>query len=63
VPIFDFKCDNCDTVVEKLVKSAETELKCNKCGASMSRQVGLSNFQLKGSGWFKDGYSTKPNKG
>jgi len=26
-------------------------------GCKMIRIMGLSNFQLKGSGWFRDGYS------
>ena len=26
----------------------------------MKRQVGLSSFQLKGGGWYKDGYTKKP---
>ena len=26
----------------------------------MNRQMGAPGFQLKGGGWFKDGYSSKP---
>jgi len=26
----------------------------------MKRKVGLSSFQLKGGGWYKDGYTKKP---
>ena len=28
----------------------------------MKRKVGLSSFQLKGGGWYKDGYTKKPEK-
>ena len=41
--------------------SSEIVLTCPECEKeTMKRQVGLSSFQLKGGGWYKDGYTKKP---
>jgi len=33
--------------------------KCDKCGedGTMEKRMGKTNFELKGGGWAKDGYS------
>lgn len=60
MPIFDYRCPTCNFTKEVLQKSSETvKPECPNCNSSMEKQLGLSNFQLKGSGWFKDGYSSK----
>jgi putative FmdB family regulatory protein len=61
MPMYDFKCINCGEVREAIAKRDDI-LVCHKCASDMHRaEVNLSNFQLKGSGWFKDGYSDKRN--
>ena len=54
MPLFDFKCDRCFEEKEKMVKVGEPVL-C-ECGKQMTQQVGKVHFELKGKGWFKDGY-------
>lgn len=56
MPLVDFQCTKCDTKKEKLVKDT-TELQVCECGYPMVKQIGKPNFELKGKGWFKDGYS------
>lgn len=55
MPIFDYKCPtlSCDTQIEKLVKSAETEVPCPSCGNPMKRKVSAGSFRLKGNGWYE----------
>ena len=64
MPLYDFGCEDCGYTVEMLTKSAgssEIVLTCPECEKeTMKRQVGLSSFQLKGGGWYKDGYTKKP---
>ena len=64
VPLYDFECENCGHAEEILTKSAgrsEIVVTCPQCEKeTMKRQVGLSSFQLKGGGWYKDGYTKKP---
>ena len=64
MPLYDFGCEECGHNEEILTKSSgnsEIVLTCPKCEKeTMRRQVGLSSFQLKGGGWYKDGYTKKP---
>lgn len=55
MPIYIYKCTNCNTVLEKLQKINDEPLKdCNICNMpSMKKQIGATNFQLKGTGWYK----------
>ena len=66
MPLYDFKCEKCDYIEEVLTSStgsSEIVLTCPECEEeAMKRQVGLSSFQLKGGGWYKDGYTKKPEK-
>ncbi len=63
MPLFEYKCQDCDKVDEFLQKFSDPapEL-CPSCGAqsAMHKVVSLSSFQLKGGGWYKDLYSSVP---
>jgi len=56
MPLAEFTCSNCGKSREVLIKDPKGDLRC-ECGILMTRQIGKSNFSLKGKGWFKDGYS------
>ena len=59
MPLYDYVC-KCGTTKEALVKTSLDEVWCPRCDSLMERIITTpSNFQLKGSGWFKDGYSNK----
>ncbi len=66
MPIYQYACsdESCDGEAEALVLRGEGEPEtCPKCGKALKRVVGKSSFQLKGGGWYKDGYtSTKDPK-
>lgn len=59
MPIRDFRCPACQTVVEKIVRhdDAQTHV-CEKCSAELVvvKEPTRTSFELKGKGWFKDGY-------
>ena len=62
MPIFDYKCEKCFHKEEKLFKTHAAVLKeyrCSKCDGFMLQQIPRSSFELRGNGWYKDGYSTK----
>jgi putative FmdB family regulatory protein len=63
---YDYKCDACEHVKEieqKITDDPYINVQCPKCGKmTLNRTISLSNFILKGSGWFKDGYSSKPKQ-
>ena len=60
MPLFEYKCENCGTVFEKIEKhSASSTKKCPKCGAKAQRQLGAPAIQFKGSGWYVTDYGGK----
>lgn len=54
-----FKCKNkeCNHVEEEIVKWDVEEIECPKCKSNMYKTLTSFNFELKGGGWFKDGYT------
>jgi len=54
MPIFDYACDECDTEVERLVKSSAEVVLCTKCGREMYKLVsGNVSFRLYGEGFYR----------
>lgn len=50
MPIYEFYCESCDTVTEKLlpISQCDFEQKCEKCNNPMKRRISVSDFQFKG---------------
>ena len=62
MPMHNFKCKNpkCNYVEEEVIVKWETEsIECPKCKDQMYKLLASYNFQLKGGGWYKDGYTKK----
>ena len=62
MPFYDYLCDKCDFSLSLLQKRTEPGPgACEKClVGTMQKQISLCGFSLAGSGWYKDGYSSKP---
>ena len=59
MPLYTYRCAKCKAVVEEIQKYGDpAPEQCPECGAkqALERELAVSNFQLKGSGWAKDGY-------
>jgi len=58
MPIYEFKCVECDQVSEEIMSfnSNSTVIKCSVCNSDSERIMSLGSFHLKGGGWYKDGY-------
>jgi len=58
MPIYEYRCDECDSVFEVIQKFSDEPLKtCEKCGATnLKKLVSSSAFHLKGSGWYATDY-------
>lgn len=60
MPIYEYKCLDCGSHVEKMQKiSEETLTVCEKCGGKLEKQWSLSGFQFKGAGWYVTDYTDK----
>lgn len=66
MPIYEYRCKKCGKTFEYMQRMADApKKKCEACGASaLERLISNTSFQLKGSGWYKDLYSSaKPASG
>ena len=58
MPIFEFKCQQCNNQFEVLVRKRNTKTVCPACkGGQITKLVSGGGFILKGGGWYADGYS------
>lgn len=59
MPIYDYECEKCEKIFEKIVKN-DSEIVFCECGfASKIVFNPTSNFHLKGNCWAKDNYTNK----
>jgi putative FmdB family regulatory protein len=64
MPIYEYECTSCCNVFEVFQRMTENPLTaCPDCSGSVKKLVSRSSFQLKGSGWYADGYSSKSSGG
>jgi len=64
MPIYEYKCADCDSQVEKMQKISDEPLAvCEVCGGRLEKQWSLSGFQFKGAGWYVTDYSNKMKDG
>ena len=64
MPIYEYECTSCCNVFEVFQRMTENPLNtCPDCAGAVKKLVSRSSFQLKGSGWYADGYSSKSTEG
>ena len=75
MPLYEYECTRCGNKFEKIVKFDTPNPLCilalktnrpnvlERCDGETKKLISKSNFQLKGQGWHKDGYTktTKTN--
>ncbi len=60
MPIYEYKCSECGSIVEAMQKFSDPPLKeCSCCHGELHKIVSMSTFHLKGSGWYTTDYSGK----
>lgn len=58
MPIYEYRCTSCNRVVEAIQKLNDPPLTvCESCKGKLEKIVSRTAFQLKGGGWFDQGYS------
>lgn len=63
MPVYEYECKKCEKVFEVQQKMADDPLKeCPECQAPVTKLMSMSSFQLKGGGWYADGYSSASEK-
>lgn len=64
MPIYEYKCLDCGTHLEKMQKVSDAPLTvCESCGGTLEKQWSRSGFQFKGEGWYVTDYAGRKNGG
>jgi len=59
MPIYEFVCEACGNIVERLQKLSDPPPEsCPECGGKMAKIMSRNSFQLKGGGWYRDLYGS-----
>jgi len=58
MPIYEFECPE-GTVTERFVRIGTEVIECPVCKKKAQKIMSSCTFELKGSGWYTDGYSSK----
>lgn len=63
MPVYEYECKTCEKVFEVQQKIADEPMKeCPECHAPVTKLMSMSSFQLKGGGWYADGYASTSGK-
>jgi putative FmdB family regulatory protein len=60
VPIYEYKCAECNKIFEAFQKISDDPLtECRFCNGKVERLISHTSFQLKGDGWYVTDYAKK----
>ena len=60
MPLFEFKCGECEGVFEKITKAVVSVCECPKCGGRAEKQISApGGFNLKGEGFYATDFKHK----
>ncbi|WP_428267279.1 FmdB family zinc ribbon protein [Haliangium sp.] len=63
MPIYEYKCKACGNEFEYQQRMSDPpKSECERCGGALEKLISRSSFMLKGSGWYKDLYSSAKPK-
>lgn len=59
MPIYEYQCESCKDVIEAWQSLSDKPMStCPNCKGTLKKLISVSSFQLKGGGWYADGYSS-----
>ncbi len=59
MPLYEYECTECKRHTEKIQKFSDPEITtCPHCGGTLQRVISAPAIAFKGSGWYKDLYSS-----
>lgn len=64
MPVYEYECKACEKVFEVQQKMSDDPMKeCPECKGPVNKIMSMNSFQLKGGGWYADGYSSSSGGG
>ncbi len=61
MPVYEFECEKCGEITEDLVRMGTSRIDCPRCKGKAHKILSTCSFELKGGGWYADGYASKKN--
>lgn len=59
MPVYEYECSECRKVFEVQQRISDEPLThCPECAGEVKKLMSMSSFQLKGGGWYSDGYAS-----
>lgn len=59
MPVYEYECSKCEKVFEVQQRISDDPIKtCPECQGEVRKLMSMSSFQLKGGGWYADGYAS-----
>lgn len=63
MPIYEYACQKCGDLLEIIQKfNDKPPAECSKCNGELKKVISNTSFVLKGTGWYKTDYASKPKK-
>ena len=57
MPIYEYRCNNCERIIEVMQKFSDKPLtRCPACSGRITRLISNCSFHLKGTGWYVTDY-------
>ncbi len=64
MPIYEYECEECHDIIEVCQSISDAPLStCSSCSGPLKKLISMSSFQLKGGGWYADGYTGSSKNG
>jgi putative FmdB family regulatory protein len=57
MPVYEFECE-CGKITESLVRMDTQQIECPRCHKPAKKILSACSFELKGGGWYADGYAS-----
>ena len=59
MPLYEYRCTKCGHCMEVLQKfSDRPKRRCRECSGKLEKLISRTSFQLKGGGWYDQGYGS-----
>ena len=64
MPIYEYKCSECEHTLEKLQKMSDDPIvDCPECGKpGLEKMISAAGFRLKGGGWYETDFKSGSKK-
>lgn len=62
MPVYEYECSK-GTITERIVPMGTEAISCPCCNKKAKKIVSRFSFELKGGGWYADGYASTRSSG